>query len=95
MLVIEETAPNTLTLRGRLDAAHADRCYETLVAQPQAPVLELGDLKYIASAGISALVRAYRQFDENGGQKITLRNLQPQVKMVLHFSKIEDLFVIE
>jgi anti-anti-sigma factor len=94
MLEIRKTSPRSLALRGRLDAGHADRCYQAIAELESDPDLDLAELKYIASAGISVLVRAYRDFSERG-QTMTLRNLQPQVKTVMHFSRIESLFRIE
>ena len=76
MLEIDQTGPRELALRGRLDATQSERCLEAIRALPESPVLDLAELKYIASAGISALVRAYQAFDERD-QRITLRNLQP------------------
>lgn len=94
MLEITIVDASTLALRGRLDAAHAERCSRAIDALEGSPTLDLAELRYIASAGISVLVEAHKKVQPRG-QVIRLLNLQPQVSMVLRFSQLQDVFVIE
>lgn len=94
MLEIKQVDPSTLALSGRLDAAQAERCSEAIEALQGAITLDLAELKYIASAGISVLVGAHKKASAEG-HRVRLLNLQAQVKMVLHYSQLEDVFVIE
>lgn len=91
MFEIEHTGPNQLKLTGRLDAVHSERFGNALVELPEAPDLDMADVKYVASAGISALVKAYQHFAEKD-ERITLRNVQPNVRTVLQYSRLDNLF---
>ena len=91
MFKVEHTGPHQLKLTGRLDAAHSERFGNLLVELPAAPDLDMADVKYVASAGISSLVKAYQHFAERD-ERITLRNVQPHVRTVLQYSRLDGLF---
>lgn len=91
MFKVERTGPHQLKLIGRLDAVHSERFGDLLVELPAGPDLDMAEVKYVASAGISALVKAYKHFAERD-ERVLLRNVQPNVRTVLKYSRLEDLF---
>jgi len=74
-----------VVLRGRLDAAAADRFDEAmaplLAARPRALHLDMSELSYISSLGIGAVIRARRDVNAHGG-RVALIGLQPAVRKV-------------
>ncbi len=87
-----------LTLSGRLDThSHEyldERLAPLLREQPQAVVLDLGELEYISSAGIRCILKARKALAPHHG-KLLLVHPQEQIRKVIELTQsvpLEDIF---
>lgn len=91
-ITVDDTQAGTskVALSGRLDTDTASELEERLEAElaraPQRLVMDLGELHYISSAGIRALLRARKMVTARNGHFLIL-NPQPQVKQVFRIVK--------
>ena len=87
----------TVHLNGRLDhegAVVLDSELNKLAHQPvDVLVFDLGDLEYIASAGLRSIFAVQKAMAERGG-RIVLLNAQPQVQKVFEIVKAADLAAV-
>lgn len=93
MFAIEARANGELALCGRLDAARADHADRELQKVTTSVRLDLSALDYISSAGIAVLVKLQLRLRESN-HAVVLVALQPRVRAVFHFAKIEEFFGI-
>lgn len=94
---VSESGGNTtcVRLRGRLDAAGADRIglrfTAAVVAQARPAVIDLSDVGFIASMGIRLLISAAKGLNLKGGAKMVLFGAQPMVQEVLEQAAIDQI----
>lgn len=94
MFDIEVREDGVVYLSGRLDASQVPRADEVLESLGQSAVLDLSDLKYISSAGIGVLMKAYKRLHDSGNT-LRLVNLNRHVRNVFHYAGLEQIFGIE
>jgi anti-sigma B factor antagonist len=86
-----------LLLSGRLDAAHAESLKNTLkqiIGGGSVPVVvDLADVPFIDSAGLSALVFGLKLARRAGGD-LMLAGVQPQTLTVLSLTMLDKVFTI-
>ncbi len=58
------------------------------VSRPPAVLLDLSQVGYINSTGISWLVQTHRRLQQNGG-RLVLHSVQPFVRGVLHLMRLD------
>lgn len=93
MLEIQHGDGQAVLLRGRLDAAQAERAQIFLDTVQPPCVLDLHALEYISSAGLGVLLRTHKRLLAGGG--IRLINVNPHVVDIFRYSGMDKLFAIE
>jgi len=94
------STPLVLTLSGELDVASANEVVargEALLGDAvagQRLVIDLGRVEFIDSSGLSGLLRVRRLAVERGSS-ISLREVSPDVAMLLRLTGIEQLLPTE
>jgi anti-anti-sigma factor len=94
MFTIEEQGAGTYRLGGRFDAAQVDTAEATLGSAAGAVTLDLADLDYIASAGISVVLALFKRLHADGGT-LKLVNLTPHVHNVFKYAGLDQVLDIE
>jgi anti-anti-sigma factor len=88
-----------LVLTGVVDAAHADRLDDGFVSAtavahvPDEIIIDLSNVTYVDSAGLSALVRNRRRIDP--AVAIMIQNPNDHVRRLLHITALDALFPTE
>lgn len=98
MEITKELVGTTLTMKiaGRLDASNAQELTNALNASLDGVkdlIFDFAELKYIASAGLRALLMAQKRMNKQGSMKI--RNVDETVMEVLEMTGFADLMNIE
>ena len=86
----------TLTITGRLDASNAHELTNTLNSSLDGVkelIFDFSGLKYVASAGLRALLMAQKRMNKQGSMKI--RHVDETVMEVLEMTGFADLMTIE
>ena len=87
-----------VTLNGVLDGHTSYSFSQSLIGllrgATRKVIVDCADLTYISSAGIGVLVRTQLRL-QAAGQSLTLTNVQPRVRAVLHFAALEPFFGLE
>lgn len=86
----------TLTLSGRLDASNAQELTNELNASLDGVtelIFDFTNLKYIASAGLRAMLAAQKRMSKQGSMKVC--NVNESVMEVLEMTGFSDLMTIE
>lgn len=86
----------TLTLSGRLDASNAQELTNTLNSSLDGVkdlIFDFTNLKYVASAGLRALLMAQKRMNKQGSMKIC--HVDETVMEVLEMTGFADLMNIE
>ena len=94
-----ERDENALTVKisGRLDTNSALSAKDEILAAidgAQKVVFDLGELKYISSAGLRILIAAMKEIKSHGGT-MTLKNVAAQVREVLDMTGFAQIFDVE
>lgn len=80
----------------RIDAAAAIRFKEAMrAAIPEGPrriVLDLGEVEFIDSSGLGAIVSVMKQLED--GQRLDLAAMQPNVDRVFRLTRMDTVFAI-
>jgi anti-anti-sigma factor len=86
-----------LTLNGRLDSTTSRQLEAVLTAQLMAGyallVLDMGDVSYVSSSGLKAILTTQRQAIRQGGN-LALARLSPRVLEIFQISGFDSLFFI-
>ena len=93
MFEISVTEPGRVRLKGRLDAAEADRAALALRPLAGPLTLDLAQLEYISSAGIAVLLETFKRLRASA-QPFRLVNLQPRVRNVFAYAGLDRLLDI-
>jgi len=98
MEIKKDLTGTTLTIQiiGRLDASNAQELTNELNASLDGVkelIFDFSELKYIASAGLRALLMAQKRMNKQGSMKI--RNVDETVMEVLEMTGFADLMNIE
>lgn len=84
-------------VKGRIDSITAPALGERLTANLEAPkvsvLLDLGELKYISSAGFRVLLLAAKRAEQNGG-RFVLCSVSGKVRQLFDLGGFLDLFSI-
>jgi anti-anti-sigma factor len=83
-----------VSIKGRLDAAHAPRAQEFLDQITGQCILDMGDLEYISSAGLGVLLRTHKRM-MGEGQGLKLVNVNSHINDIFTYSGFNKLFDIE
>lgn len=94
MFSIEQREPGVLALAGRFDAAQVEKAEQVFGPLSGPIVLDLADLEYIASAGISVILKTLKRVHGNG-HSMRLRNLRPHVRNIFYYAGLDHVLIIE
>jgi len=94
MLTIEKNGANSFKFIGRLDASQAEKAANQLSKSEETIIIDMTDLDYISSMGLSILVNTYKRLNENG-HTLKLKNLNNHVRDVFKFTRLDQVFDIE
>ncbi|MDX1501800.1 MAG: STAS domain-containing protein [Thermoanaerobaculia bacterium] len=83
-----------IRLRGRFDAAQAERVQPRLEAVHTSAVVDFAELTYISSAALGLLFAAQKRLQE-AGHELVLVNLSPHVREVFAIAGFDSIFRIE
>ena len=81
-------------LKGRLDAAEADRALEELGAVDGPVTMDFAELDYISSAGIGVIIETFKRL-KAGGHDFRLVSMTPRVRNVFTYAGLDRLLKIE
>ena len=98
MEIKEELNGTTLTLKiiGRLDASNAQELTNKINSSLDGVkelIFDFSELKYVASAGLRALLMAQKRMNKQG--KMVIRHVDETVMEVLEMTGFADLMTIE
>ncbi len=80
-----------VVVRGRLDASQAEKASLAFAAIVTSATVDLAELEYISSAGISVFVEAQLRLQQQG-HTLRLVNVHPRVRAVLHYASLSPFF---
>lgn len=94
---VNGTSIEIVLLRERMDAAAALKFKDGLnsIWQPglTGAVIDLGNVEFIDSSGVGALLGVYRRFAE--GAVVSLKSMRPQVLSVIELLRLHRIFQIQ
>lgn len=93
MLTIEQKNENEWKLSGRFDASQADKASGELSKSNNTITIDMADLDYISSMGLSVLVNTYKRLHENG-HTLRLKNIKSHVRDIFKYTRLEQVFEI-
>ncbi len=93
MLTIEKVSEDMVRLGGRFDASQAEKAAAGLSDYNKTITIDMADLDYISSMGLSVLVQTYKRLNENG-EGLRLINLNSHVRDVFRFTRLDQVFDI-
>ena len=84
----------TVRLEGRLDASQSEKAKEELSKIFESITIDMSDLDYISSSGLSVLIKTYKRLEE-GGETVTLTNMSDRIRDVFELTRLDQFFDIE
>jgi anti-anti-sigma factor len=94
MFTIEDQGGGTYRLTGRLDAAQVETAEATLADASGAVTLDLSELDYIASAGISVVLSLFKRLHASG-DTLKLASPTPHVFNVFRYAGLDQVLDID
>jgi anti-anti-sigma factor len=85
MFDIHVGSSGEVVMAGRLDATQCESALQFLNALPEPRVIDLGQLEYIASAGLRVLLLTQKRA-RGSGRAIRLINLKPQIHDIFRYA---------
>lgn len=82
-----------VAVKGRLDAAQAEKAQQFLDVMGDGCVLDLTGLEYISSAGLGVLLRTHKRL-MNSQSGLELVNVNKHIADIFRYSGFDKLFVI-
>ena len=96
--VANTTSPTTVVLKGEIDLSTSPRVREVLMDIARSGevrvVIDMSQVTFMDSTGLSALVGPLKRFRQNGGH-ITLRSPTSSVRKILEITGLTRVFTIE
>lgn len=93
MFSIERADDGRIVLRGRLDAAQADKARAVLENVRESCAVDFGELEYISSAGLGVLLGAQRRLSASG-QALVLEKMNRHVRELFRIAGFDQVFQI-
>jgi anti-anti-sigma factor len=94
MFTIEESDAGVFRLGGRFDAAQVETAEASLGGATGAVTLDLAELDYIASAGISVVLALFKRLHADGGS-LKLVNPTAHVHNVFKYAGLDQVLNIQ
>lgn len=93
MLTIEKVSEDEVRFGGRFDASQAEKATEELSRLHGTITIDMKELDYISSMGLSVLVNVYKRLNEDG-HTLRLTNLSKHVRDVFRYTRLDQVFVV-
>ncbi len=93
MLTIEQVNKQELKFTGRFDASQEKKASDELSKMSETVTIDMGDLDYISSMGLSVLVNTYKRLHETGNT-LRLKNINSHVRDVFKYTRLDQIFEI-
>lgn len=94
MIELAFSDDGTICIKGRFDAAQADKAKAFLDSVTESCTLDMTHLDYISSAGLGILLATYKRLDDEG-KTIILKNMNNHIRRIFKISGLDTLFTIE
>ena len=94
VFAIRSEGQGVVRLSGRLDASQADKAKAFLASFSEPLVLDLSDLDYISSAGLSVLLVTLKRL-ESSGHTLRLRHVRERILNVLRYAGFDQILPLE
>jgi anti-anti-sigma factor len=94
MFTIEDQGAGVFRLGGRFDAAQVESAESALEGASGAITLDLAELDYIASAGISVVLALFKRLHASGGS-LKLVNPTPHVHNVFRYAGLDQVLNVQ
>jgi anti-anti-sigma factor len=85
MFEIRLGRPGEVVMRGRLDATHCEEALAFLNTLPEAHVIDLAALEYIASAGLRVILLTQKRLQAAGGG-LRIINVDPRIYDIFRYA---------
>ena len=93
-ITVEDGAATTIRLAGELELASAHQLRGVLRDVAGDATLDLSDLTFLDSSGMSVLLGAHRRFEAEG-RTLRLVGMSSSVRRAVHLAGLEDVLVLE
>jgi anti-anti-sigma factor len=93
MLTIEKKGNSELKLTGRFDASQEEKAATVFRQYSETLTLDMTDLDYISSMGLSVLVNTYKRLKDRD-HTVRLKNMNSHVRDVFKYTKLDQVFEI-
>ena len=94
MFEIHPAGEGRIALRGRLDAAEAEKALETLRGISASTTADCSELEYISSAGLGILLKTQKRL-VSAGEGLKIINVNNHIHDVFRYSGFHSIFEIE
>lgn len=94
MFEIELPSAGVVSIRGRLDAAQADKAQTFLDEVDGTFVVDFSDLEYISSAGLGVLLKTHKRLVA-AGDALKIVKANSHITNIFKYSGFDKLFNIE
>jgi anti-sigma B factor antagonist len=94
MFGIEKISEDRINLTGRFSAANVQEAEAVFNQLSTTTIVDLGELEYISSGGLSVLLRAQKNL-KGTGNELKLANMNKVVRELFHYVGFDTLFTIE
>lgn len=94
MIEIQLVSKSHATLAGRFDASQCAHAREIFDQMEGNSVLDLAELRYISSAGISELLLLYKRLNADGCE-VRVQNASGHVKNIFEIAGLKALFPMD
>lgn len=94
MLNIKKQEDGTVALEGRFDASQSEKATEELSRIDESITLDMSDLQYISSSGLSVLIKTYKRLEEEG-KTVKFINMSDRIRDVFKLTRLDQFFEIE
>ncbi|MCC5941858.1 MAG: STAS domain-containing protein [Balneolaceae bacterium] len=93
MLTIEQINDHELKFIGRFDASQEKMAADELSKMSSTVTIDMEQLNYISSMGLSVLVNTYKRLHETGNT-LRLKNINSHVRDVFKYTRLDQIFEI-
>ena len=94
MFEIKKNNAKELQLIGRFDASQVEKGKSIFNKISQTTILDLKDLEYISSAGLSVLLMTQKRLNQNNDE-LLLKNMNRHIREIFKYAGFDMIFKIE
>lgn len=94
MLTIVQVSENELKFIGRFDASQQQKATDELLMKEQTITIDMSDLDYISSMGLSVLVNTFKRLNKLG-HTVKLKNLNNHIRDIFKYTRLDQIFEMD